>query len=117
MPPSLRDLELNNTALGPLDSSLFAKSGGLSQLEALLLVRNMNMGGSISDGIPGLSLKSLCVPIQSDTMPLNNSRSLRTIQSQGVASLPSNFLNSTMARSLTFLDLSNNALTSDVPDT
>src|SRR5258706_5354803 len=117
MPLSLRDLELNNTALGPLDSSLFAESGGLSKLEALVLVRNMNMGDSISDGIPGLSLKNLCVPIQSDTMPLNNSRSLRTIQSQGVTSLPSNFLNSTMARSLTFLDLSNNALTGHIPET
>lgn len=117
MPPSLRDLELKNTALGPLDSSLFAKNGSLSQLEALVLVRNMNMGNSISDGITDLSLKNLCVPIQSDIMSLNNSRSLRTIQSQGVASLPANFLISTMARSLTFLDLSNNAFTSTVPDT
>jgi len=117
VPPSLRDLELNNTALGPLDSSLFAESGGLSKLETLVLVRNMNMGHSISDGIPGLSLKNLCVAVQLDTMALINSRLRRTIQSQGVTSLPSNFLNSTMARSLTFLDLSNNALTNTVPDT
>ena len=117
MPQSLRDLELNNTAIGPLDISLFAGSGGLSKLETLVLVRNMNMGGSISDGIPGLSLKSLYVPIQLDPTPLNNTCSLRTIQSQGVASLPSNFLNSTMAQSLTFLDLSNNALTNKVLDT
>ena len=71
MPQSLRDLELNNTAIGPLDISLFAGSGGLSKLETLVLVRNMNMGGSISDGIPGLSLKSLYVHIQLDAMPLN----------------------------------------------
>lgn len=117
MPPSLRDLELNNTALGPLDSSLFAESGCLSKLETLVLVRNMNMGHSISDGIPSLSLKNLCVSILLDIVTLNKSLLLRTIQSQGVASLPSNFLNSTMARSLTFLDLSNNALTNNVPDT
>lgn len=117
MPQSLRDLELNNTALGPLDISLFAESGGLSKLEVLVLVQNMNMGRSIPDGIPGLSLKSLYVPIQLDPTPLNNTCSLRTIQSQGVASLPSNLLNSTMAQSLTFLDLSNNVLTNKVLDT
>jgi len=117
MPPSLRYLELNNTALGPLASSLFAESGGLSKLETLVLVHNMNMGHSISDAIPGLSLKSLCVSVQFDTMTLSNLRSLRTIQGQGIASLPSNFFNSTMARNLTFLDLSNNALTNKVPDT
>lgn len=70
MPPSLRDLELNNTALGPLDSSLFAENGGLSKLETLVLVRNMNMGHSISDGIPSLSLKNLCVSVQLDTVTL-----------------------------------------------
>ena len=114
MPPSLRDLELNNTALGPLDNSLFAKNGSLSKLETLVLVQNMNMGPSISDGIPNLSLKSMCVPVRLNIMTLN--AFLRTIQDQGAVSLPSNFFNSTMARSLTFLDLSNNALTNTVPD-
>lgn len=53
-----------------------------------------------------------------NTMTLNNSHSPRTIQFQGVTSLSSSFLNSsTMARSLTFLDLSNNALTNTVPNT
>jgi hypothetical protein len=117
MPPSLRDLELSNTALGPLDSSLFAENGSLSKLEILVLVQNTNMGPSIPDGIPNLSLKSLCVPVQLDTMTLNKPRSPQDDTNQGVASLPSNFLNSTMARSLTFLDLSNNALTNKVPDT
>lgn len=63
MPPSLRDLELNNTALGPLDNPLFTKNGGLSKLEALVLVQNMNMGSSIPSGIPDVSLMSLCVPV------------------------------------------------------
>jgi Leucine-rich repeat (LRR) protein len=117
MPPSIRDLELDNTALGPLDSFLFTGSGCLSKLETLVLIRNMNMGHSISDGIPGLSLKNLCVSVQLDPMSFNNLRPPRTIQSQGVASLPLNFFNSAMARSLTFLDLSNNALTNTVPDT
>ena len=114
MSPSLRDLELSNTALGPLDGSLF---GGLSQLETIVLVQNTNMG-PISDGISSLSLKSLCVPVPVMIRTPNDLRSSRTIQHQGVASLPSNFLNSiALARSLTFLDLSNNALTNTVPNT
>ena len=74
MPTSLHDLELSNTALGPLDSSLFAANGSLSKLETLVLVQNTNMG-PISDGIPNLSLKSLCVPVRFNTMTFNNSHS------------------------------------------
>lgn len=64
IPPSLRSLELSNTALGPLDNSLFAGNGGLSKLQTLALVQNTKMGPSILDGIPNLSLESLCVPFQ-----------------------------------------------------
>ena len=71
MPPSLRDLELSSTALGPLDNSLFTKNGGLSRLETLVLVQNKNMGPSISDGIPNLSLKSMCVPVRLNIITLN----------------------------------------------
>jgi hypothetical protein len=74
MPPSLHELRLNNTALGPLDSSLFADNGSLSKLEILLLARNSNMGSSIPNGMLNVPLKSLCVPVQPDTITLNNSR-------------------------------------------